>query len=58
MDKSHRNRIKEKNNDYWTLRNNLHMITCKKCLKYNSIINHSSPFLQCVYCGNYNYIKK
>lgn len=58
MDKSHRNRIKEKNNDYWTLRNNLFMITCKKCLKYNSIINQNNPILQCIYCGNLNYIKK
>lgn len=58
MDKSHRNHIKEKNNEYWTLRNNVFMITCKKCKKYNSIINQNKPILQCVYCGNLNYIKK
>ena len=58
MDKSHRNHIKEKNNEYWTLRNNVSIITCKKCKKYNSIINENDPIIQCLYCGNLNYIKK
>ncbi len=58
MDKSHRNFIKEKNADYWTLRNNVNMIMCKKCKKYNSITNTNALVLQCVYCGTLNYIKK
>ena len=58
MDKSHRNFIKEKNTDYWTLRNNLNMIVCKKCKKYNSVTNAQVSVLQCLYCGNLNYVKK
>ena len=58
MDKSHRIPIKEKNMDYWTLRNNLNMLVCKKCKKYNSVMNNNALVLQCVYCGNLNYIKK
>lgn len=57
MDKSHRTRIKEKNNDYWTLRTNNHMLLCGKCRKYNSILNTSDKILCCIYCGNLNYIK-
>ena len=57
MERSHREMIKHKNNDYWTLRNNPHVLVCKKCKKYNTIIN-SQKVINCSYCGSLNYTAK
>jgi DNA-directed RNA polymerase subunit RPC12/RpoP len=59
MDKSHRTRLKNKNIvDNWTLRENKRMTVCIKCKRYNSIINASDVYINCMYCGNPNFINK
>lgn len=59
MDKSHRIRLKHKNPvDNWTLRENKHMVVCTKCKRYNTIINACDLYINCIYCGNPNFINK
>ena len=60
MYKGHRLRIINKNPyDNWSLKNNNPtMFSCSKCNKYNSIFDSTQKYMNCIYCGNPNYIKK
>ncbi len=56
MEKSHRTRLKHKN--LVDIRLNKHIVVCGKCKRYNTIINTSDLYINCIYCGNPNFINK
>jgi hypothetical protein len=67
MDKGQRIRLKEKNpEENWTLKTNKSILHCSKCRKYNTIVNDNTnnsnnsntKYMNCLFCGNPNYIKK
>lgn len=56
MDKSYRTRLKHKNTV--DIRENKYMVVCRKCKRYNTVINTCDLYIHCIYCGNPNFIHK
>jgi DNA-directed RNA polymerase subunit RPC12/RpoP len=58
MEKGQRIRLKDKNaTENWTLKANKFILSCSRCKKYNNILDHQLNYINCIYCGNPNYLK-
>lgn len=49
-------RLREKNNDNWSLRLASNIFVCSKCKKYNTLLT-PLKICFCIFCGNPNIIK-